>query len=281
MAKRTLRSSKWTPASVALVAVMLAVSFFYLYPFLWPVFSSFKTSNEMYTSGFSLWPHHWTAENYERAWTTANFSRYLINSIFYSTASTAITVVSAALAGYTLARYTFPGSRTMSLLILAFLFMPTATSILPIFDLIQTIGLLNSIWGIVLVLTSGVGFSTLLFRGYFAAIPQELFDAAAIDGAGFLRTFRLIFPLAKPIIATTAILGFTSSWQEYFVPLIFTLGNPELRTVSVGLRAFTQQYSVDLSGFAAAVTLSVIPIVLVFIFFQRYFIEGLAGAVKD
>ncbi|TDD63239.1 carbohydrate ABC transporter permease [Kribbella antibiotica] len=276
-----MRTQRWTPRSVLLVVVLLAVSFIYLYPFLWPVFSSFKSSNEMYTAGFKLWPEHWTGENYGRAWTTANFSRYLFNSVFYSTASTAITVIASALAGYTLARYKFPGSRVIGVLILAFLFMPTATSVLPIFELIQTIGLLNTVWGVLLALTGGVGFSTLLFRGYFSAIPQELFDAAAIDGAGFFRTFRLIFPLAKPIIATTAILGFTSSWQEYFVPLIFTLGNPELRTVSVGLRAFTQQYSVDLSGFAAAVTLSMVPIVAVFLFFQRYFIEGLAGAVKD
>ncbi|GAB3920460.1 carbohydrate ABC transporter permease [Kribbella albertanoniae] len=276
-----MRTQRWTPRSVLLVAVLLAVSFIYLYPFLWPVFSSFKSSNEMYTAGFKLWPEHWTTENYSRAWTTANFSRYLFNSVFYSTASTAITVISAALAGYTLARYRFPGSRLIGMMILAFLFMPTATSVLPVFELIQTIGLLNTVWGVLLALTGGVGFSTLLFRGYFSAIPQELFDAAAIDGAGFFRTFRLIFPLAKPIIATTAILGFTSSWQEYFVPLIFTLGDPNLRTVSVGLRAFTQQYSVDLSGFAAAVTLSMLPIVAVFLFFQRYFIEGLAGALKD
>ncbi|GAA1677210.1 carbohydrate ABC transporter permease [Kribbella yunnanensis] len=276
-----MRTQRWTPRSVLLVVVLLVVSFIYLYPFLWPVFSSFKSSNEMYTAGSKLWPEHWTTENYGRAWTTANFSRYLFNSVFYSTASTALTVMSAALAGYTLARYKFPGSRLIGMMILAFLFMPTATSVLPVFELIQTIGLLNTVWGVLLALTGGVGFSTLLFRGYFGAIPQELFDAAAIDGAGFFRTFRLIFPLAKPIIATTAILGFTSSWQEYFVPLIFTLGDPDLRTVSVGLRAFTQQYSVDLSGFAAAVTLSMVPIVAVFLFFQRYFIEGLSGAVKD
>ncbi|WP_432973732.1 carbohydrate ABC transporter permease [Dactylosporangium sp. CA-233914] len=276
-----LRPGRWTPASIVVTIVLLAVSFLWLYPFLWPVFSAFKSSQEMYNAGFSLWPQQWTGENFGRAWSTASFSRYLINSVIYSVSSTALTVVAAALAGYALARYRFPGGRLLNILILGFLFMPTATSILPVFDLIDSIGLLNTIWGVILALTSGVGFSTLLFRGYFAAIPQELFDAAAIDGAGFLRTFRHIFPLTRPIIATTAILGFTSSWQEYFVPLIFTLGNPELRTVSVGLRAFTQQYSVDISGFAAAVTLSMIPIVLVFVFFQRYFVEGLAGAIKD
>jgi ABC-type glycerol-3-phosphate transport system permease component len=266
---------------VIIVLVLLVVSFFWLYPFLWPVFSAFKSSSEMYAAGYQLWPQTWVLDNFGRAWDQASFSRYLFNSIVYSVVSTALSVLVSALAGYSLARYRFPGHRVIGALILAFLFIPTATSILPIFDLIDQLGLLNTMLGVILALTGGLGFSTLLFRGYYAALPQELFDAAALDGAGFVRQFRMTFPLVKPVIATTAILGFTSSWQEYFVPLVFTLGDPDLRTVSVGLRAFTQQFSVDLSGFAAGVTLSMIPIVLVFAFFQRYFIDGLAGAIKD
>jgi raffinose/stachyose/melibiose transport system permease protein len=261
--------------------VMLVVSFIWLYPFLWPVFSAFKSSEEMYASGYSLWPAAWTLDNFSRAWTQANFSTYLINSLFYSVATTATSVLVSASAGYALARYRFPGSRILRLLILALLFLPTATSILPIFDLIQALGLLNTIFGVTLALIGGLGFSTLLFLGYFAAVPQDLFDAGAMDGAGFVRQFRLVLPLSKPIIATTAILAFTASWQEYFVPLVFTLGNPSLRTVSVGLRSFTQQYSVDLSGFAAGATISMIPIIIVFVLMQRYFIDGLAGAIKE
>ena len=266
---------------ILVVVVMLGVSFIWLYPFLWPVFSSFKSSKEMYAAGYHLWPTNWIFDNYARAWTNASFSRYLLNSVVYSVASTAISVAVSAFAGYSLARYRFPGRRIVTLMILAFLFMPTATSILPIFDLIDQIGLLNTMFGVILALVGGVGFNTLLFQGYFAALPQDLFDAAQVDGAGFLQQFGLTFPLVKPIIATTSILGFTSAWQEYFLPLVFTLGTPELRTVSVGLRAFTQQFSVDLSGFAAGVTLSMIPVIFVFAFFQRYFIDGLAGAIKS
>ena len=145
----------------------------------------------------------------------------------------------------------------------------------------QVLHLLNTPLAVILALTGGVGFSTLLFRGYFRSIPQELFDAAAIDGANFVKQFLLVFPLASPIIATTVILTFASSWQDYFTPLVFTLGNPNLRTVSVGLRAFTQQFSVDISGFAAAETISMIPIIIVFIIFQRQFVNGLAGAIKE
>lgn len=279
MSMKTRR--RWRISEILILLVMLGISFIWLYPVLWPVFSAFKSSQEMYSAGYHLWPENWIFDNFIRAWDSASFSRYLFNSVVYSVASTALSVLVSAFAGYSLARYRFPGHKLISVLILAFLFIPTATSILPIFDLIDQLGLLNTMAGVTLALIGGVGFNTLLFRGFFAALPQELFDAAALDGAGFVRQFRLTLPLVKPIVATTAILGFTSSWQEYFVPLVFTLGSPELRTVSVGLRAFTQQFSVDLSGFAAGVTLSMIPIIAVFIFFQRHFIDGLAGAIKD
>jgi raffinose/stachyose/melibiose transport system permease protein len=261
--------------------VLLVVCFFWLYPFLWPIFSAFKTSDEMYRAGYRLLPQNWTFDNFVRAWSMAQFSRYLFNSIYYSVSSTALSVFVSAVAGYTLARYHFFGSRVLQILILSMLFLPTATSILPVFDMMQTFHLLNTPASVILALTGGLGFSTLLFRGYFRNIPQELFDAASIDGANFAQQFRLVFPLARPVIATTAILGFASSWQDYFTPLVFTLGNPSLRTVSVGLRAFTQQFSVDLSGFAAAETISMIPIILVFLVFQRQFVNGLAGAVKE
>jgi ABC-type glycerol-3-phosphate transport system permease component len=215
-----------------------------------------------------------------RAWSKAQFNRYLLNSVIYAVCSTSISVIVSALAGYVLARYKFPGSRFLQLLILAMLFLPTATSILPVFDLMQKLGILNTPFAVILALSGGVGFSAILFQGYFRNIPQDLYDAAMVDGASFLQQFRLVLPLARPIIATSVILGFNSAWQDYFTPLVFTLGRPELRTLSVGLRAFTGQYSVDISGFAAATTISMVPIIIVFIIFQRQFVNGLAGAVK-
>lgn len=273
--------NRFSRLNIIVTIILLVVCFLWLYPFLWPIFSAFKTSKEMYSAGYHLWPVNWTVENFDRAWSKAQFSRYLFNSIFYSVSSTGLSVFVSAITGYTLARYKFWGSQFLQILIIALLFLPTATSILPVFDLMQVLNLLNTPWAVILALTGGLGFSTLLFRGYFRSIPQELFDAAAIDGANFVRQFLLVFPLASPIIATTVILTFASSWQDYFTPLVFTLGNPNLRTVSVGLRAFTQQYSVDISGFAAAETISMIPIIIVFIIFQRQFVNGLAGAIKE
>lgn len=260
--------------------VLIIVCMIWLYPFVWPIFSSFKSSGEMFRAGWHLWPEHWTLDNFVRAWSKAQFNRYFINSVIYAVSSTSISIVVSAMAGYVLARYKFPGSRALHLVIMGMLFLPTATSILPVFDLMNRLGILNTPYAVILALSGGVGFSTLLFMGYFKNIPQDLYDAAMVDGASFIQQFRLALPLAKPIIATTAILGFNSAWQDYFTPLVFTLGKPELRTLSVGLRAFTGQYSVDISGFAAATTISIVPIIIVFIIFQRQFVNGLAGAVK-
>jgi raffinose/stachyose/melibiose transport system permease protein len=252
----------------------------WLYPFVWPIISSFKSSGEMFRAGWRLWPEQWTLDNFVRAWSKAQFNRYFINSVVYAVSSTSISIFVSAMAGYVLARYKFPGSRALHLLIMGMLFLPTATSILPVFDLMNRLGILNTPYAVILALSGGVGFSTLLFMGYFKNIPQDLYDAAMVDGASFMQQFRLALPLAQPIIATTAILGFNSAWQDYFTPLVFTLGKPELRTLSVGLRAFTGQFSVDISGFAAATTISIVPIIIVFIIFQRQFVNGLAGAVK-
>ena len=272
--------SRFTRLNIITTILLVIVSLIWIYPFVWPIFSAFKNSSEMFKAGWRLWPQVWTLDNFIRAWSKARFNVYLWNSILYAVSSTTLSVFVSALAGYVLARYKFPGSRALELTVLAMLFLPTATSILPVFDLMQKLGLLNTRLAVILALSGGVGFSMVLFQGYFKSIPHDLYDAATVDGANFLQQFWLILPLARPIIATSVILGFNSAWQDYFTPLVFTLGKPELRTLSVGLRAFTGQFTVDISGFAAATTISMIPIIIVFIIFQRQFVNGLAGAVK-
>jgi raffinose/stachyose/melibiose transport system permease protein len=111
-------------------------------------------------------------------------------------------------------------------------------------------------------------------------VPSDLFDAAKLDGAGFLRTFRLILPLAKPVIAVVVIFQFVSNWNEFNIPLVFTLGQPELQNLAVGMLSFKGEHSVDWSGFAAGMTISFAPMLIIFLLFQNYFVRGLAGATK-
>ncbi len=261
-------------------AIILAALLIWVYPFIWLIFASFKLPLDLFKSGASLLPKVWTLENYARAWVQAHFSTYFLNSTYYSVSATALSVLISGMCGYVLARYVFPGSKLLFGLILAMLFLPAAASSVPIFELMRQLKLLNTPYSIILVMAGGSGFTTLLFFGYFKNIPQDLYDAATVDGANFVQQFWLVLPLAKPIIATTVIFTFKGAWDEFFMPLIFTLSTPKLRTLAVGLRAFEGQYSFDWSGFAAATVIAIFPIILVFICFQKYFVNGISGAVK-
>jgi raffinose/stachyose/melibiose transport system permease protein len=152
-----------------------------------------------------------------------------------------------------------------------------------VFDLINRLNLNNTLLGIILAESGGAHvIYVLLFAGFFSQLPHEMEEAAIIDGAGFVRIFaQVMLPLSGPVVATTIILQFMSSWNNFFLPLVLTLSRPELRTLGVGMFAFQGQYYSDLSGMAAASTIALLPIIAVFLALQRYFVEGVAGAVKQ
>ncbi|HLZ59513.1 MAG TPA: carbohydrate ABC transporter permease [Ktedonosporobacter sp.] len=263
------------------VTILLAVAYFWVYPFLWAISGSFKTQAGMFQSGASLIPQALDLSNYSRAWVTAGFNTYFLNTVLYSCASTLIELFKSALCGYVLARYQFPGRNLLYKLIVATLFIPIASIIIPQFLLIENLGLLNTRTGVILALSGAAGaLYVLLFEGFFRGLPEEIFDAAKVDGAGFARTFWLVFPLAKPIIATVIIFQFIASWNEFNIPLIYTISQPDLRNLAVGMFSFQGEHSFDWTGFAAGSVISFIPILIVFLVFQGYFVRGLAGAVK-
>jgi raffinose/stachyose/melibiose transport system permease protein len=259
------------------------VCLLWVYPFLWVVSASLKDSLEIFGSGLNLIPGGWRWENYARAWQDAGFGGYMLNSVVVTVGAVAIVVVRCALAGYVIARYGFIGKRLFVAVLVGTLFVPVGYTIIPVVELSQRLGLLNSRWGMILALSGGGQVAAvLLYAGYFSRIPRELEEAAVLDGAGFLEVFRsVMLPLAGPVTATVAVLTFLATWNNFFVPLVFTFSRPELRTLAVGMLAFRGEQSTDWSGLAAAGTLSLIPVVLLFAFLQRYFIEGVAGAVKS
>jgi raffinose/stachyose/melibiose transport system permease protein len=156
-------------------------------------------------------------------------------------------------------------------------------TIIPVVDLTQSFGLLGSRWGMVLALAgSGQAAGILLYAGYFQRIPKELEEAAVIDGASFFTIFfKVMLPLAGPVTATVAVLTFLFAWNSFLIPLVFTFGTPNLRTLAVGMLAFVGTNETDWPGMAAAATLSLLPVVTLFFFAQRYLVEGFAGAVKS
>ena len=263
------------------IPILLLISLIWIYPFLWTVSASFKTQTGVFTGGASLIPDQLDFENFRRAWVNAGFSRFFANTVLYSAVSTLVELVKAALCGYVLARYDFPGRQFLHRLIIATLFIPVASIIVPQFVLVEQLGLLNTRAGVILAMSGSAGaLYVLMFTGFFSTVPSDLFDAAKLDGAGFLRTFRLILPLARPVIAVVVIFQFISNWNEFNIPLVFTLGQPDLQNLAVGMLSFQGEHSTDWSGFAAAMTISFAPMLIVFLLFQNYFVRGLAGATK-
>ncbi len=262
--------------------ILLPISLIWLYPLLWMMSAALKTNGEIFSSGLNLIPASWQWQNFQRAWVQAHIGQYFFNTVIIAVSTVILVVLTTSMLGYALGRYEFPGRRIVSGLFIATVFMPKGYTIIPIFDLINRLGLNGSLLGVILAQsgTAHVIF-ILLFAGYFNQLPRELEEAAIIDGASFNLIFtRIMLPLAKPIIATTIIMQFLNSWNDFLLPLVITLTRPELRTLSVGMYAFRGEYFVDWSGMAAAATISVLPVILVFLLLQRYFIEGIAGAVK-
>lgn len=270
-------------AGVVLTLVLLtALCLVWVYPFLWLVSASLKSPLEVFSKGLNLVPEALRWDNYVRAWSVASFDRYMLNTVLVTLGTVVVVVVRSMLAGYVLGRYTFLGKRLIVGVLVATFIVPAGFTIIPVLDLSQRLGLVNNLWGVILALGGGGGVANiLLFAGFFSQLPRELEEAAVLDGAGFLDVFfRVMLPLATPVTATVTILTFLYAWNAFFVPLVFTFGRPELRTLAVGMLAFVGQNETDWSGMAAAATLSLVPVVLVFFFAQRYLIEGISGAVK-
>ena len=256
--------------------------FLYMYPFLWMLSGSLKTQQEFLGSGRNLWPKQAMWQNYLEAWQTAEFSIYFRNTALITIMTTAIVVVLTSMAGYALARSSFPGKKLIVGSILATMFLPRGYTIVPIFELVKNLNLLNTLWAVVLVnAATGMVFNTFLFIGYFVTLPKELEEAAIIDGANFPTIYWWVaLPLAKPMIGTVALFEFIDNWNSFFVPLVFTLSRPDLRTVSVGMYAFVGQHSTDWILMCAAATMSLLPTILLFFLLQRLFVEGLTGAIR-
>ncbi|GAA1642140.1 carbohydrate ABC transporter permease [Nonomuraea maheshkhaliensis] len=267
----------------AQVAVLAVVCVVWIYPLLWIVSASLKDSLGVFSGGLGLIPGSPHFENYARAWRDADFGLYTVNSVLVTLSTVVLVVLRCALAGYVIARRDFIGRRVVVGVLVATLFAPGGLTIIPVVELSDLLGLLNSRTGIVLALAGGGHVAAvLLYAGYFTRIPRELEEAAIMDGAGFLRTFfRVVLPLAGPVTATVSVMTFLAAWNNFLLPLVFTFSRPDLRTLSVGMLAFRGTNSTDWSGLAAAGTISLIPLLLVFLALQRYFVEGVAGAVKS
>ncbi len=230
-----LRGSRLRATITSLI--LGAICLVWTYPFLWMVSAALKT-NVQVASGAGLIPPSPQWGNFERAWTQAHIGQYFTNTVIITVSTVAIVVAMTAMMGYALGRYDYPGRKIVLALYAATIFIPEGYTIIPVFDLINRLHLNDTLFGIILAEAGGAHvIFVLLFAGFFSQLPHELEEAAIVDGAGFVRTFaQVMLPLSGPVIATTIILQFMSSWNNFMLPLVLTLSRPELRTLGVGVR---------------------------------------------
>lgn len=269
-------------ARVATYALLMVVAIAVLLPLAATVLGGFKTLGELRINPAGL-PRQWVWSNYGAILFSVDYWRMLGNSFLVAGWSVIVTVVLASMAAFGFAQFRFLGSRSLLAFFALGLMFPTATAVVPLFVLLTQLGLVNSHVGLIVPkVAGGMAMAVILFHNYFKGMPKDLFDAAAIDGCGHFRFYRsVVLPLAAPITATVAIINFVASWNSYFLPLIL-LNSPELFTWPVGLMDYTDERGTDWQMICAYVTLTMLPMVIVFLAAQRHIISGLtAGAVKS
>ena len=252
-----------------------------LIPFLYMVGTSFKPHAYVLELPPSFIPDHPTLNNYRHALTSNHFGRYFINSAVVAIASTALTLLLSASLAYAFARFEFPGRDGLFYLMLGTLMVPTLVLLIPQFVLAKDLHLLNSRQGLILVYSAAAPFNMFLLRGFFEEIPQDLFDAAVIDGGNAFQLFwDIALPLARPALAAVGIFSFLSSWDE-FTWALTSITNQKLYTLPIAIRLFQQAHGTEWGLVFAASTIAVLPTILIFVIFQRQFIKGvMGGAVK-
>jgi raffinose/stachyose/melibiose transport system permease protein len=243
--------------------------------------SSFKTLPQFFSGGLSLWPPVWQLDNYRQVWADG-FAGFFLNTVLVSGGATMVVILAASMLGYSLAYTEFIGRRVLLALIGLVLFMPPTYNFIPIVTMVAFLHLNDTLIGVALVMaTYGLPVSTLLYYGYYRTIPKELIEAAALDGATPFRTYlHVVMPLVGPITVTVGLLQIVSSWNNVVIPLVLTLGNPALETLAVGLYSYNGTHLANYVLICAGASLSIVPIALMFLVAQRYFVKSIAGALK-
>ena len=249
----------------------------WMVPFLWMVSTSFKGIDEVYAFPPRFLPQeiHWS--NYLDAWQAVPFGRFFFNSLFVATATTVAVVVTSSMAGYSFARLRFPGRDMIFLAYLATIMIPFPVLIIPLFILMRQLGLVDTLAGLILP-AAFTAWGTFLMRQFMLSIPREIEEAARMDGASFWRIYlQIILPLSKPVLATLGIFTFLSNWNEFLWPLI-TISSVENKTLPLGLTMFQSQIPIKTPWqlVMAAATFSVLPVLIVFVLGQKYYVRGIA-----
>ncbi|MGO4678308.1 carbohydrate ABC transporter permease [Microbacterium sp. 2MCAF23] len=269
---RRIRSRLGRIAMYVLLVLLLTVV---LLPFLWMLSSSFKHDDEVLTVPVQWLPTSFVWSNYAQIWTQIPMAGYLANSAFLAIVITILQVLTGSFAAYGFAKVRFPGRDALFLAYIATIAVPWQAYMIPQYMMMQKAGLTNTFTALILLQAFGA-FGVFLMRQYYMTIPDELNEAARIDGLSDYGIWaRIILPLSKPALASLALLTFVNTWNDYMGPFIYLSSN-ELWTVQIGLKSFIGQYSAQYALIMTGSVISIVPILVIFLAGQRYFISGIA-----
>lgn len=262
---------------IALYASLIVASAAILLPFFWMVISSLKTNNQVFTVPIQWLPDPVVWQNYLDIWARSNMTSWIKNTLILSVAVTFLQVLTGSFAAYGFAKMRFRGRDVLFLGYIGTIAVPWQAYMIPQFILLSQAGLANTLWSIMLLQAFGA-FGVFLMKQYYESIPEELSEAARIDGLSEYSIWRrIILPLSGPALATLILLTFVNTWNDYLGPLIY-LRNRDLWTIQIGLKSFVSQYNAEFALIMTGSVISVLPIALIFLLGQRYFVQGIATA---
>ena len=254
--------------------ILITYAVITLYPFLWAVFASFKTYAEIVGGGMHILPRNPTFDNFIHIFTRdENFTRWMFNSLYIATTVTILNVIFNSMAGYALARLSFPGRKSLFMVILALIMVPGQILLIPNFLIMRTLGILDT--HAALILPAAINFAFIfLMRQFFVNFPKEVEEAAAIDGMNrFQIFFRIVAPMARASVATQAVFVFLGAWNEFLRPLLY-IASPRLFTLPLGLQTFQDLYATQWNYIMAGSVISLIPILILYVLLNQYFMTG-------
>lgn len=272
-------------SNLLVFGVLSVVFVIAIFPVVYTILGSFKGNLELLTSN-SLFPKKFVLDNYVQAWNMANFEKYTLNSIFMSGTIVLGSIFSTTIAGYVFERGVFPGKELMFAMVVSSMFVSLGSlTLYPTYVIAKFFHINKSLWGVIIIRVFGLNVTNLFItRSYIRTLSREIDEAAKVDGCSFFSIYtRVIFPLLKPLIATIAILEFRHSWNDYLMPMVFTLSNKDRMPLIVGVMNLkgSGEAASSWNLMLAGSSIALIPMIVVYLFFNRYFIEGLtAGAVK-
>ena len=267
---------RFRPSRIPVHILLIIFSILMFIPFMWMVFSAFKPLDEIFMRPPKMLPNNWTVEGFRTAWQGAPFASAYVNSFLVASLVTIITLLTCAMAAYAFARIRFPGSNVLFGIFLATMMVPFQLTIIPLYIILGQLQWIDTL--LALIVPAGLfnAFGVFLMRQYVRGIPLELEEAAAIDGAGRIRTFTtIILPLLKTPMTALGIFVFLGQWNDFFRPLIF-LNSEEKFTIPLVVNYFKGAYASDWTSLMAATTMAALPMLIVFIIAQKQIVEGIA-----